>query len=135
MIEITNLKIWSGLTFVPFPKIFWKVYFTVVFWQAIRHTASYQVPITFDLWFNQFVLGNNRHVVWPVHASSTVLAPHNIYCGIETSPGYMSGCYIQGFGGIHFGDYTQIGPNVSVISANHDLTDTHPCTSPPFSSN
>ena len=124
MSKITNLKIWPSLSYIPFPKIFWKAYFKVVFRQAIRDTASYQVPISFELWFNQFIVGNNRNVVWPVHASSTVSAPHKIYCGIETSPGYMSGCYIQGFGGIHFGDYTQVGPNLSVISSNHDLTDT-----------
>jgi len=36
---------------------------------------------------------------------------------------YMKGCYIQGKGGIIVGDYTQIAPNVVIVSANHDLYD------------
>ncbi|TRX50249.1 acyltransferase [Fulvivirga sp. M361] len=35
----------------------------------------------------------------------------------------MKGCYIQGKGGIHIGDYTQIAPNVVIVSANHDVYD------------
>lgn len=36
----------------------------------------------------------------------------------------MPGCYIQGTGSIVVGDYTQIGPNVGLISSNHDTNDT-----------
>lgn len=36
----------------------------------------------------------------------------------------MPGCYIQGTGTIVIGDYTQIAPNVGLISSNHDTTDT-----------
>lgn len=43
--------------------------------------------------------------------------------GIETSPGYMPGCYIQGMGKLYIGDYTQIGPNVGIITGNHALGD------------
>ena len=35
----------------------------------------------------------------------------------------MNNCYIQGGGGIDIGDYTQIAPNVGIISSNHDLYD------------
>lgn len=35
----------------------------------------------------------------------------------------MPGCYVQAIGGIEIGDYTQIAPNVGIISANHDLYD------------
>ena len=35
----------------------------------------------------------------------------------------MPGCYIQGEGKIYIGDYTQIGPNVGIIAANHNLYD------------
>ncbi len=35
----------------------------------------------------------------------------------------MPGCYIQGIGKIIIGDYTQIAPNVGIISANHDPLD------------
>lgn len=49
--------------------------------------------------------------------------PHNIFIGIDTSPGYMPGCYIQGNGKIYIGDYTQVASNVGIISANHDIYD------------
>ncbi|WP_327573392.1 acyltransferase [Roseateles sp.] len=48
---------------------------------------------------------------------------HKVHIGIETSPGLMPGCYIQGSNGIEIGDYTQIAAGVKIISANHLLTD------------
>lgn len=89
----------------------------------IAETRHTQTPITLSMWFKQKVLGKNRHAYWPVHSSSVVTGVRNIYAGIETSPGYMPGCYIQGIGKIYIGDYTQIGPGVGIISANHDLHD------------
>lgn len=71
----------------------------------------------------QKILGFNRRVYWPVHFSSIVLDYKNIYAGIETCPGYMPGCYIQGDGKIFIGDYTQISANVGIITANHDVFD------------
>ncbi|HTN06105.1 acyltransferase [Agriterribacter sp.] len=43
--------------------------------------------------------------------------------GVDAYPGIMKGCYIQGKGGIHIGDYTQIAPNVIIVSSNHDVYD------------
>ncbi|QSX36034.1 acyltransferase [Shewanella sedimentimangrovi] len=62
-------------------------------------------------------------VYWPVHHSSLVSSPEKIVIGIDVSPGYMPGCYIQGGGGIVIGDYTQISCNVGIISRNHDVFD------------
>lgn len=89
----------------------------------ITQTRHTQTPITWSMWFKQKILGANRTAYWPVHASSVVTGVRNIYAGIETSPGYMPGCYIQGIGKMYIGDYTQIGPNVGIITANHDLHD------------
>ena len=77
------------------------------------------------MWFRQKFLnvGGNKNVYWPVHSTSKVTNPENILAGIDTCPGYMGGCYIQGIGKIYIGDYTQIAPNVIIISANHDLYD------------
>jgi acetyltransferase-like isoleucine patch superfamily enzyme len=75
------------------------------------------------MWFLQKVLGFNRNAYWPVHFTSKVTGYRNIYAGVDTSPGYESGCYIQGIGKIFVGDYTQIARNVGIISANHDLYD------------
>lgn len=89
----------------------------------IAHTADTQTPITFRDWLMQEVFGVNRGPYWPVHSSSRVVGWRNILTGVETSPGSMPGCYIQAIGRIYIGDYTQIGPNVNIISANHRLED------------
>ena len=90
----------------------------------IKETSSTQVPIRFNHWYNQFILRHYPDAHWPVHLSSTLCKPENIFCGIETSPGYMPCCYIQAYGEIVIGDYTQIASNVGIISANHELHDT-----------
>jgi acetyltransferase-like isoleucine patch superfamily enzyme len=91
--------------------------------KKIKETKDTQTPITFKMWFFQKVLGFNRQVYWPTHFTSVIAHPRNIYAGIDTSPGYSHGCYIQGVGKIYIGDYTQIAPNVGIISANHNLYD------------
>lgn len=77
------------------------------------------------MWFKQKVLnlGGNRKAYWPVHWTSTVYNPEKILVGIDAYPGIMKGCYIQGRGGIEIGDYTQVAPNVVIVSANHDVYD------------
>lgn len=75
------------------------------------------------MWFYQKILGFNRKTYWPVHFTSIVSNYKNIYAGIDTSPGYSPGCYIQGGGKVYIGDYTQIAPNVGIISSNHDIHD------------
>lgn len=86
-------------------------------------TRETQTPIFFRDWFRQEVLGINRGPYWPVHPSSMVTCWRNVLAGIETSPGTMPGCYIQAVGPVILGDYTQIGPNVSIISSNHKQED------------
>ncbi len=91
----------------------------------LRKTVEYQNRVSFEFWFKQKVLGigGNKKVYWPVHPNSQVYDWENIYAGVDTCPGIMKGCYIQGKGGIHIGDYTQIAPNVIIVSANHDVYD------------
>jgi len=96
------------------------------YFKFIRETKDYQCQINFEFWFLQKILnkGGNKGAYWPVHYTSKIVNPQNIFAGIDTCPGLMNGCYIQGLGKIHIDDYTQIGPQVSIISANHDLYDT-----------
>ncbi|MCP4858873.1 MAG: acyltransferase [Fuerstiella sp.] len=68
-------------------------------------------------------VGGNRDAYWPVSPHSQVYDVQNIYAGIDTCPGLMKGCYLQGKGGIWIGNYTQIAPNVVIVSANHDMHD------------
>ena len=95
----------------------------VVFLRVFYETRNTQTPITFSMWFSQKVLGRNYEAYWPIHKTSTVSGVRNIIAGVEVSPGMSPGCYIQGIGKIAIGDYTQIAPNVGIISANHELTD------------
>ncbi|MCI5123077.1 MAG: acyltransferase [Candidatus Electrothrix sp. AR5] len=94
--------------YIPFLRVFYETQFT-------------QTPVTFSMWFLQKIIGINRKAYFPVHISSVVFGIKNIYAGIEVSPGKSPGCYIQGIGTVYIGDYTQIAPNVGIISANHDL--------------
>jgi acetyltransferase-like isoleucine patch superfamily enzyme len=95
------------------------------YFSFIRGTAKYQNKANFEMWFLQKLLnlGGNKNAYWPVHPTSQVFDSGRIYAGVDTCPGLMKGCYIQGRGGIWFGDYTQVGPNVVVVSANHDVHD------------
>jgi carbonic anhydrase/acetyltransferase-like protein (isoleucine patch superfamily) len=93
------------------------------YFRFIRETARTQTPISFETWFCQRVLGVNRGPYWPVHPSSKVVGWQNILLGVETSPGLMPSCYIQGIGKIMIGDYTQVAAGVAIISANHALED------------
>lgn len=67
--------------------------------------------------------GGNRKAYWPVHWTSRIHDVENILVGVDAYPGVMGGCYIQGKGGIIIGDYTQIAPNVVIVSSNHDVYD------------
>ena len=90
---------------------------SLIFLEETKGTA---VPITYDMWFRQQILGINFGPHWPVHPSSVVVGWRNIIAGIDVSPGYMPGCYIQALGKITIGDYTRISANVGLISSNHN---------------
>jgi acetyltransferase-like isoleucine patch superfamily enzyme len=97
----------------------------IPYFRFIRDTTDYQNKINFDSWFKQKILncGGNRKAYWPVHWTSKVFDQENILVGVDAYPGIMGGCYIQGQGGIMIGDYTQIAPNVVIVSSNHDFYD------------
>lgn len=61
----------------------------------------------------------NPKVNWPVHFTSRVLAPENIKKGVLCDPGDNINNYIQANNGIEFGSNIELGPGVSIISANH----------------
>ncbi len=64
----------------------------------------------------------NAAVPWPVHFTSTVIAPEKIQRG-SRFPGLGAGCYLDGRNGIEMGENVWVGPKVSIISMNHDSTD------------
>jgi acetyltransferase-like isoleucine patch superfamily enzyme len=109
----------------PFSFVITKIIRPLPYFSFLFNTYNYQCRVSLWLWFVQKVLniGGNKKVYWPVESTSMVLDPDNILVGVDTCPGLMRGCYIQGSGGIVIGDYTQIGPNVVIVSSNHDIYD------------
>lgn len=91
--------------------------------RIVVETLLTQTPVTLKDILNYKILKLGRGVYWQVHPSSKIANYRNILIGIETSPGLMPGCYIQGNGKVFIGDYTQIGPGVGIISSNHDVYD------------
>jgi acetyltransferase-like isoleucine patch superfamily enzyme len=67
------------------------------------------------------IFRQNSKVGWAIHHTSTVIHPEKITKGKNVYPGDSPGNYIQAKNGIEIGDYTNIGPNVGIISANHNL--------------
>jgi acetyltransferase-like isoleucine patch superfamily enzyme len=113
------------LFFLLTPKVLLKRTFRFFdYFKFIEETKNTQTPITFDFWYNQIIRKRNYGPYWPIHNTSLVSGWKNIYSGIETCPGYSPGNYISAHHGkIYIGDYTQIGPNVGLIAANHDIYD------------
>ena len=93
------------------------------FIRMFTETRNHLHPITARMWLMQKVLGFNREVPWPVHFTTVVSSPQRIKIGVDCSPGYSPGCYIQGGGNVEIGDYVRIAPNVGIISSNHSITD------------
>ncbi len=71
--------------------------------------------------FHRRILRQNADTPWGVHHTSTIHFPKNIIRGINVFPGDSPGNYIEASNGIVIGDYTNLGPNVGLISANHNL--------------
>ena len=63
-----------------------------------------------------------RKVYWYKHKNCIVANSHKIFVGLNCFVG-RPGSYIQGAGGVFIGNYVQFGPNVGILSANHDLYD------------
>jgi len=71
------------------------------------------------------MLSNIIHfnIPWYVHYSSRVVYWRNIQLGENVEPGANVANYIQALNGIIFGSNIRIGPNVSIISSNHNIDD------------
>src|SRR5690554_4119247 len=66
------------------------------------------------------LMGNKTY--WYSHKNCTIANPRKIHVGINCLIG-RTGCYIQGAGKVKIGNYVQFGPNVGILSSNHDLYD------------
>jgi acetyltransferase-like isoleucine patch superfamily enzyme len=93
------------------------------YFKFIKQIQNPTQPITFEMWFDQKIRGINSHVDWPVHRTSRINCTNNIFIGTGSFPGYMPGSYIQGLGKIKIGKGCIFGPNIGIISSNHDIYD------------
>lgn len=69
----------------------------------------------------KFRLGINK-IYWPRDKTCLISHPRKIYVGMNSWIG-RPGSYIQGAGGVYIGNYVRFGPNVGILSSNHDLYD------------
>ncbi len=77
-----------------------------------------------------FRLGINK-IYWPKEKTCIVSNPRKIYVGKNSKIG-RPGSYIQGAGGVYIGDYVRFGPNVGILSSNHDLYNRDSYTTKPI---
>lgn len=93
------------------------------FFDPVRDTFDNENPIS-PVQLLGYHWRGKRGPYWSVHPTSLVRGSWtNVHVGIDVTPGASPGCYIQAIGTIRIGDYTDIGPHVGIISANHDLHD------------
>ncbi len=79
------------------------------------------------------ILRHNARVGWAVHHTATIHHPQGLTRGVGTWPGDSPGVYINANNGVHIGDFTNLGPNVGVVSSNHDFADNDAIvTAPPI---
>lgn len=99
-----------------------KIFF---FWIWFFYPKSKGTPVAYLLFtfVPQKIFRINGKVPWAVHFTSRLLNYENIQVGNFSNPGLNSGCYVQGKNGILIGHNLRMGPNVGIISANHDPND------------
>jgi acetyltransferase-like isoleucine patch superfamily enzyme len=84
-----------------------------------------ELPLSFyalDVLFRR-VLRQNAGVRWAVHHTATIRSPQRLRAGLGAYPGDSPGVYINADNGVEVGDFTNVGPQVGLLSANHDFID------------
>lgn len=113
-------KLSKGRLILFFDKIEW-----LFIWLRLFYPNAKGINVAYLLYyfFPQKILRINGRVPWPVHFTSRVLNYKNVKIGNRCGLGMNLGCYIQAKNGINIGHNLRMGPNVGLISANHDLDD------------
>ena len=95
--------------------------------KIIQKIFGLRTDVSLNFYLNGFVhkyiLRRNIDVPWMVHPTSTVFEASKITRGKNVYPGDSPGNFIDGTNGVFIGDYTNLGPNVGIISTNHNLID------------
>ena len=90
------------------------------YYKKYLHFSKANMGIPY-LAFLKFKLFGSQYY-WDKGKSTIVVNPRKIFIG-KNSPVGRYGGYFQGGGKIFVGNYVQFGPNVSLVSSNHDLYD------------
>ncbi|WP_276134404.1 acyltransferase [Polluticoccus soli] len=92
---------------------------------VIRRNLGLRKEMSVGFYLTDFlfrkILRQNSGVTWPIHHTSIIHCPERITRGKNVFPGDSPGVYINANNGIRIGDYTNIGPNVGLVSSNHDF--------------
>lgn len=118
----------------PFYKIYFFLFYgrfykwiinNISFFKPIIETQNNETPIPFKQWLKFKVMNvESGGAYWPIHPTSRLTGSwRNVLVGIDAGPTASPGCYIQAVGKIYIGDYTQVAPNVGIISSNHFMLD------------
>lgn len=95
--------------------------------QRLKKICGFPLDVGFIFsvqdWIAKRIFRLNTKVTWPIHFTSSIGNPEKITRGTGVYPGDSPGNYINAKNGIIIGDFTNIGPNVGLISANHDFYD------------
>ena len=95
--------------------------------ESLKRMLGMRKEMSFSFYVRDFifrkVLRNNAKTTWAIHHTTTIHCPERIVRGKNCYPGDSAGIYINARAGIIIGDYTNIAPNVGLISANHDFID------------
>jgi acetyltransferase-like isoleucine patch superfamily enzyme len=93
--------------------------------KMIRRIFRLRKELSIGFYITDFIFRKifrqNSGVRWAVHHSSTIHCPEKLVVGKGTFPGDSPGVYINASNGVHIGDYTNLGPNVGIVSVNHDF--------------
>ena len=111
------LKVLDDIILRVFVKLLYPKY------ERVRKGYMYNYQILLRYGIFQKILRINGSVPWPVDFRSKVLDWKNIEKGIMCDPGDSLGNYINASGGIKFGNNVEMGPNVVIVSVNHDIND------------
>lgn len=101
----------------------------------LRRALRLRQELSFGFYFTDFLFRKlfrqNSGVGYPVHHTATIHTPQKLSRGVGTWPGDSPGVYINAANGVYIGDFTNLGPNVGIVSANHDFKDNDVATPAP----
>jgi len=90
-------------------------------WLGLRDELGFGYYAT-DFLFRK-ILRQNPTVTWCIHHTTIIHSADRIKRGINVYPGDNPGIYINAVNGLEIGDYSNIGPQVGIMTSNHDLID------------